>query len=128
MNLPQTAPPAARPAAPADAGRNRYADLMRVGAISMVVVVGHWLLTDITYRGGRHPQRWCPGPTDPGSAGSGGSHARAGCRGGWPALGVEGQLMMTDLDTREPGPLSRVDQDSSKEADQLIGCVQRQHV
>jgi fucose 4-O-acetylase-like acetyltransferase len=36
---------------PADAGRNRYADLLRVCAISMVVA-GHWLLTDITYRSG----------------------------------------------------------------------------
>jgi peptidoglycan/LPS O-acetylase OafA/YrhL len=32
--------------------RNRYADLLRVWAISMVVI-GHWLLTDITYRGGQ---------------------------------------------------------------------------
>jgi len=32
------------------AGRNRYADLLRVVAIA-AVVVGHWLLTTITYRG-----------------------------------------------------------------------------
>ncbi|MFJ5921170.1 acyltransferase [Kitasatospora sp. NPDC092948] len=32
--------------------RNQYADLLRVGAIC-AVVLGHWLLTDITYRGGR---------------------------------------------------------------------------
>jgi len=32
--------------------RNRYADLLRVWAISMVVI-GHWLLTDITYKGGQ---------------------------------------------------------------------------
>jgi fucose 4-O-acetylase-like acetyltransferase len=32
--------------------RNRYADLLRVTAIIMVVL-GHWLLTVITYRGGR---------------------------------------------------------------------------
>jgi fucose 4-O-acetylase-like acetyltransferase len=51
MNRPQAAPPAIRPAPPADSGRNRYADLLRVGAISMVVA-GHWLLTDITDRGG----------------------------------------------------------------------------
>jgi hypothetical protein len=31
--------------------RNRYADLLRVGAIGLVVV-GHWLATDITYRDG----------------------------------------------------------------------------
>ena len=36
----------------AAAGRNRYADLLRVWAIGGVVY-GHWLLTDITYRGGR---------------------------------------------------------------------------
>jgi len=34
------------------AGRNRYADLLRVCAISSVVV-GHWLLTDITYQDGQ---------------------------------------------------------------------------
>ncbi len=34
------------------APRNRYADLLRVLAISMVVL-GHWLLTSISYRGGR---------------------------------------------------------------------------
>jgi len=34
------------------AGRYRYADLLRVLAIAMVVV-GHWLLTSITYRGGQ---------------------------------------------------------------------------
>ena len=34
------------------AHRNRYADLLRIGAIG-VVVLGHWLLTDITYQGGR---------------------------------------------------------------------------
>ncbi|WP_258535044.1 acyltransferase [Streptomyces sp. PT12] len=32
-------------------GRNRYADLLRVCAIA-AVVVGHWLLTDITYHDG----------------------------------------------------------------------------
>jgi fucose 4-O-acetylase-like acetyltransferase len=32
--------------------RNRYADLLRVGAIGMVVL-GHWVLTDITYHGGQ---------------------------------------------------------------------------
>ena len=37
---------------PVAAGRNRYADLLRVCAIG-AVVLGHWLLTDITYRGGR---------------------------------------------------------------------------
>jgi fucose 4-O-acetylase-like acetyltransferase len=34
------------------AGRNRYADLLRVAAIA-AVVTGHWLLTSITYRGGQ---------------------------------------------------------------------------
>jgi len=34
------------------AGRNRYADLLRVGAI-FAVVYGHWVLSDITYSGGR---------------------------------------------------------------------------
>jgi fucose 4-O-acetylase-like acetyltransferase len=34
------------------AGRNRYLDLLRVAAIG-AVVVGHWLLTSITYRGGQ---------------------------------------------------------------------------
>ena len=34
------------------AGRNRYADLLRVVAIA-AVVVGHWLLTTITYRDGQ---------------------------------------------------------------------------
>jgi fucose 4-O-acetylase-like acetyltransferase len=32
--------------------RNRYADLLRVGAIG-AVVYGHWLLTDVTYHGGQ---------------------------------------------------------------------------
>lgn len=32
--------------------RNRYADLLRVGAITMVVY-GHWILTTITYKHGR---------------------------------------------------------------------------
>jgi fucose 4-O-acetylase-like acetyltransferase len=32
--------------------RNRYADLLRVLAISLVII-GHWLLTDITYRPGQ---------------------------------------------------------------------------
>ncbi|MFJ8439014.1 acyltransferase family protein [Kitasatospora griseola] len=32
--------------------RNHYADLLRVAAIC-AVVLGHWLLTDVTYRGGR---------------------------------------------------------------------------
>jgi len=32
--------------------RNRYADLLRVCAIG-AVVLGHWLVTDVTYRGGR---------------------------------------------------------------------------
>lgn len=32
--------------------RNRYADLLRVLAIGMVVL-GHWLLTSISYSGGR---------------------------------------------------------------------------
>jgi fucose 4-O-acetylase-like acetyltransferase len=32
--------------------RNRYVDLLRVTAIG-AVVYGHWILTDITYRGGR---------------------------------------------------------------------------
>jgi len=32
--------------------RNRYADLLRVAAITMVVL-GHWLLTSISYRGGQ---------------------------------------------------------------------------
>ncbi len=34
-----------------DASRNRYADLLRVAAI-FAVVLGHWLATSITYRGG----------------------------------------------------------------------------
>jgi fucose 4-O-acetylase-like acetyltransferase len=51
MSRPQAAPSAIRPAPPADSGRNRYADLLRVCAIG-IVVAGHWLLTDITYRGG----------------------------------------------------------------------------
>jgi fucose 4-O-acetylase-like acetyltransferase len=34
------------------APRNRYADLLRVGAITMVVL-GHWLLTSISYSGGQ---------------------------------------------------------------------------
>jgi fucose 4-O-acetylase-like acetyltransferase len=51
MNIPQAAPPTTRSVPSADAGRNRYADLLRVCAIS-VVVVGHWVLTDITYRAG----------------------------------------------------------------------------
>jgi peptidoglycan/LPS O-acetylase OafA/YrhL len=33
-------------------GRNRYADLLRVLAIT-AVVTGHWLLTSITYQGGQ---------------------------------------------------------------------------
>ncbi|MDH6125452.1 acyltransferase [Kitasatospora sp. GP82] len=33
-------------------GRNRHADLLRVGAIG-AVVTGHWLVTDVSYRGGR---------------------------------------------------------------------------
>ena len=37
---------------PGKAGRNRYADLLRVSAIS-AVVVGHWLLTDVTYQDGQ---------------------------------------------------------------------------
>ncbi|WP_073812768.1 acyltransferase family protein [Kitasatospora sp. CB01950] len=36
----------------ASPGRNQYADLLRVGAIC-AVVLGHWLLTDLTYRAGR---------------------------------------------------------------------------
>jgi fucose 4-O-acetylase-like acetyltransferase len=40
----------AGPGAPAP--RNRYADLLRVAAIT-IVVLGHWLLTSISYRGGR---------------------------------------------------------------------------
>ena len=32
--------------------RNRYADLLRVGAICLVAL-GHWLLVDVTYCGGR---------------------------------------------------------------------------
>jgi len=51
MNLPQPAPPAIRAGPPATADRNRYADSLRVCAIIMVVA-GHWLLTDITYHGG----------------------------------------------------------------------------
>jgi fucose 4-O-acetylase-like acetyltransferase len=51
MNLPQPAPPAIRAGPPANADRNRYADSLRVCAIIMVVA-GHWLLTDITYHGG----------------------------------------------------------------------------
>ncbi len=34
------------------AGRNRYADLLRVLAIG-AVTIGHWLLTSITYRDGQ---------------------------------------------------------------------------
>jgi fucose 4-O-acetylase-like acetyltransferase len=46
-------PDPAGPAAPATpAPRNRYADLLRVLAIGMVVF-GHWLLTSISYAGGR---------------------------------------------------------------------------
>jgi surface polysaccharide O-acyltransferase-like enzyme len=41
----------ARWAPPAEAGRNRYADLLRVCTIAMVVA-GHWLLTGITFKGG----------------------------------------------------------------------------
>jgi fucose 4-O-acetylase-like acetyltransferase len=52
MSLPQGAPSAIRPGTPADAGRNRYADLLRVGAIG-TVASGHWLLIDITDRGGK---------------------------------------------------------------------------
>jgi peptidoglycan/LPS O-acetylase OafA/YrhL len=37
--------------AAASTGRNRYVDLLRVGAIGFVVL-GHWLVTSITYRGG----------------------------------------------------------------------------
>ena len=33
-------------------GRNRYADLLRVSAMALVAL-GHWLLTSITYTGGR---------------------------------------------------------------------------
>jgi fucose 4-O-acetylase-like acetyltransferase len=51
MNLPQTAHPVTDRAPGAKSDRNRYADLLRVGAITMVVV-GHWLLTDITYKNG----------------------------------------------------------------------------
>lgn len=51
MSLPQTALPVTVRPPGAEPGRNRYADLLRVCAISMVVV-GHWLLTDITYKGG----------------------------------------------------------------------------
>jgi fucose 4-O-acetylase-like acetyltransferase len=36
----------------AAAERNRYLDLLRVGSL-WVVVLGHWLLTDITYSGGQ---------------------------------------------------------------------------
>jgi fucose 4-O-acetylase-like acetyltransferase len=48
-------PRAKAPARPAEARpvqRNRYADLLRVAAISLVII-GHWLLTDITYRHGQ---------------------------------------------------------------------------
>ncbi|MFF4653256.1 acyltransferase family protein [Streptomyces sp. NPDC001380] len=34
------------------AARNRYADLLRIGAVG-AVVLGHWLLTDVTWSGGR---------------------------------------------------------------------------
>jgi peptidoglycan/LPS O-acetylase OafA/YrhL len=44
MNRPQVTPPVLQPASPAKMDRNRYADLLRVVAISMVVT-GHWLLT-----------------------------------------------------------------------------------
>ena len=47
---------AAGPAGPGTSGvpgpRNRYADLLRVLAICLVVL-GHWLLTSVSYRGGR---------------------------------------------------------------------------
>jgi fucose 4-O-acetylase-like acetyltransferase len=43
---------AARAAEPRQAERNRYADLLRVAAISLVVI-GHWLLTAITDRHGQ---------------------------------------------------------------------------
>jgi len=47
------APGPAGPAAPATpAPRNRYADLLRVLAIGMVVF-GHWLLTSVSYAGGQ---------------------------------------------------------------------------
>jgi fucose 4-O-acetylase-like acetyltransferase len=42
-------PPVSPPAAP---DRNRYADLLRVLAIGLVVL-GHWLLTSISFRGGQ---------------------------------------------------------------------------
>jgi hypothetical protein len=43
--------------------------------------------------------------------------------------GVQDQFVTTDLDTlANLAALSRVDQDPGKEADQLVGCVQRQHV
>jgi fucose 4-O-acetylase-like acetyltransferase len=51
MGLPQTAAQVTVRVPGAESDRNRYADLLRVGAISMVVV-GHWLLTDITYKSG----------------------------------------------------------------------------
>lgn len=40
------------PAEPGRGDRNRYADLLRLLAIGLVVA-GHWLLTDITFRRGR---------------------------------------------------------------------------
>jgi peptidoglycan/LPS O-acetylase OafA/YrhL len=52
MSLPQAASRVtARPAPPADPGRNRYADLLRACAIAMVAA-GHWLPTIITDKGG----------------------------------------------------------------------------
>jgi hypothetical protein len=41
-----------RSGAAPEPGRNRYADLLRVAAIAGVIY-GHWLLTSISYRGGR---------------------------------------------------------------------------
>jgi fucose 4-O-acetylase-like acetyltransferase len=51
MNMAETPQRGAQPPQ-ARADRNRYADLLRVWAISMVVI-GHWLVTDITYRNGQ---------------------------------------------------------------------------
>jgi fucose 4-O-acetylase-like acetyltransferase len=46
-------PPGPEAGDPGAAGpRNRYADLLRVLAISLVVL-GHWLLTSVSYRGGQ---------------------------------------------------------------------------
>jgi fucose 4-O-acetylase-like acetyltransferase len=52
MIRPQAAPATIRPGSPAESGRNRYADLLRVAAIG-TVASGHWLLIDITDRGGK---------------------------------------------------------------------------